>query len=651
MRTYPQRTYRLGFIPSWQLTLILFTFSLVGCSAGTSNNEAQTSPQISNTLSYKALAGEIVVLRANDGNDDSDSVDYQWSQMDGAPVLLGDAKDRNASFLMPPIEDGMDLTFVVDAHHSDGHIVSEMHTVTATSKPHHHHQPPVVTSQYAVFTADKDLDNRIDLYLAMLDGSAVYRLNEPLVPGGAISQFQISPDRRYVAYLADQDTNDVYELYVAHADGSGITKVSGDLVAGGDVGDFAWAPDSSRLAYRATQDTATIAELFVSNVDGTSNERVSGPLVAGGYVFSFAWSPDGTRLAYHADQNTDNVYELFSSRADGTDNARVSGPLIAGGYVSTFAWAPDSSRIAYTARQFTTRTDEIFTSYPDGSSNVRVSHSLPSERDFLSGDMHWAPNSTRIAYRAYYYYSYTSGGTNYFYHAQNLYSARPDGTGATQVSAVPVAYNEYRNLSRVAWAPDSSRIAYQAEQDADDTYELYTSGPDGSGNVRVSGSLVTGGNVYYDFAWAPDSSRIAYLADQITDNVDELFTSDPIGNGNVRVSGSLVSGGNVYYDFAWAPDSRFLAYRADQSVDGRAELFTATADGSLNPRVSGPMVLNGDVVGYVWSNDGTRLVYRADQLVDEQFELFVAAPDGNAVNANISGTLTTNGDVFSFATH
>ena len=62
------------------------------------------------------------------------------------------------------------------------------------------------------------------------------------------------------------------------------------------------------------------------------------------------------------------------------------------------------------------------------------------------------------------------------------------------------------------------------------------------------------------------------------------------------------------------------------------------------------MAFDGDVAGFVWSVDGTRLVYRADQLVDNQYELFVAAPDGNAVNDNISGTLTTNGDVGHFAT-
>ncbi len=651
MYVYSQNICQRGFLSVSYLLLIASFLALAGCGGGGSVEDSQTTP-MSNAASYEAQPGAIVVLHTEEGEENSGLVSYQWSQMDGEPVLLGDERDRNANFVMPPVEDGQDLTFVVDARHSDGKMVTEMHTVTANSRRKHRHQPPVVTPQYVVFTADKDLDNRTDLYLAMLDGSAVYRLNDPLVPGGQVHEFKISPDRRYVAYRADQDSDNVTELYVAHTDGSGVSRVSGALVFGGYVQyDFAWAPDSSRVAYRANQDTDNVVELYVAYADGSGVSRVSGALVFGGDVqYDFAWAPDSSRVAYLADQNTDGLVELFVSRSDGTDNARVSGALIAGSWgVNNFAWAPDSTQVAYTAWQLTTRTPEIFTSYPDGTGNVRVSHPLPSDEDYIIGDFYWAPDSSRIAYRAYYNYYYSSGGSYYVYYAENLYTTRPDGTEATQVSVVPARYNEYRNLSSVKWAPDTSRIAYKAEQDTDNVSELYSSGPDGSSNVRVSGSLVADGNVNYDIAWSPDSSRIAYRADQLTDNVVELFTSDPIGNGNIRVSGSLVTDGYIG-NFSWSPDGLYLAYEANQLSDNRRELFTATPDGSLNPRVSGPLAYNGNVAGFVWSQDGSRLVYRADQLVDEQYELFVAAPDGNTINDNISGTLTTNGDVFNFAT-
>ena len=83
-----------------------------------------------------------------------------------------------------------------------------------------------------------------------------------------------------------------------------------------------------------------------------------------------------------------------------------------------------------------------------------------------------------------------------------------------------------------------------------DVYEAYNGGGDLStgctaNDVRISGDLVRGGDVS-SFAWAPDSSRIAYIADQDTDTVSELYTSTPEGAANnVKVSGDMQPLGDV----------------------------------------------------------------------------------------------------------
>ena len=97
------------------------------------------------------------------------------------------------------------------------------------------------------------------------------------------------------------------------------------------------------------------------------------------------------------------------------------------------------------------------------------------------------------------------------------------------------------NVEDFLWAPDSSRIAYVADQDTNDKDELYTSLPDGSNNVKVSGTLVPSGDVM-DFLWAPNSSRIAYRADQDTNNRNELYNSQPDGSNNVKVNGAIGTG-------------------------------------------------------------------------------------------------------------
>ena len=55
-----------------------------------------------------------------------------------------------------------------------------------------------------------------------------------------------------------------------------------------------------------------------------------------------------------------------------------------------------------------------------------------------------------------------------------------------------------------------------------------------------------------EFKWASDNSGLGYIADQDTDTVDELFASQPNGGNNTLLSGTLVSGGDVF-SFDWVP--------------------------------------------------------------------------------------------------
>ncbi len=69
---------------------------------------------------------------------------------------------------------------------------------------------------------------------------------------------------------------------------------------------------------------------------------------------------------------------------------------------------------------------------------------------------------------------------------------------------------------------------------------------------RTSPSCRVGDDVD-SFEWAPDSSRLAYRADQDTINVKELYSSRPDGTDNMKISGDLVPGGNVTNTYEWVP--------------------------------------------------------------------------------------------------
>jgi Tol biopolymer transport system component len=518
-----------------------------------------------------------------------------------------------------------------------------------------------------VFIADNDSDGNKELYVALNDGASVLMLST----GGDVKDFKISPDGSRVAYRADQDTPGVIELYVNSINGGTPVKVHPDFPFGrnvellpalpaNDLDVFSWSPNSAWIAYIADQTSDTVYEIYVAAPDGLSNFKVSGSLVGNGDVIDFEWAPNNSHIAYRADEDTEGVYELYTTTPAATptlnkvsdlppsvvpNDVVVPRPGIpndtAGAlYLDAFEWAPDSSVIAYVADQIANDVFELFTVPPDGlAPSTEVSAISGSPFDVL--EFKWAPDSSRIAYRA-------DQNTEEIF---ELFTATPDGSDNDEVSLLDRINIPLSDVSTFSWAPDSSRIAYIANQDTDTVFELYTSSPDGITlpvNVKVSfDPLVLNGNIS-TFAWAPDSSLIAYLADQDNDTVNELYTSPPDSNtGNTKASFEpLVPGGTVF-SFAWAPDSSRIAYRADQDTDNIFELYSSLPDGSVNDKLSGLLTPGGRVVAFEWAPDTSRIAYIADQDTDNVFELFSSQPDGSG-NGNISGPLVPNGNVSAF---
>ncbi len=109
-----------------------------------------------------------------------------------------------------------------------------------------------------------------------IEGGAAITLNSPLIAGGTVSFFHISPDSSRVVYLADQDTDNVSELYSVPLTGGLPTKLNGALVTGGDVQccNFSISADSARVAYLADQDTDNVTELYSVPITGGAHHKV-----------------------------------------------------------------------------------------------------------------------------------------------------------------------------------------------------------------------------------------------------------------------------------------------------------------------------------------------------------------------------------------
>ncbi len=192
-------------------------------------------------------------------------------------------------------------------------------------------------------------------------------------------------------------------------------------------------------------------------------------------------------------------------------------------------------------------------------------------------------------------------------------------------------------LNRFWLSPDGRHAAYRVLNGND--VELKHVKLDGTGVVDVHPTLAPGGDVWRaEQFWSPDGTKLAYVADQDVDDQRELYVSNADGTGNMKLSGTLGPDQDVRHRdgiarFLWSPDGNHIAYVADAETDEVQELFVVPADGSAAPRkVSGAMQPDGDIDSesdrvnrFQWSPDGTCLLYWADQLADTVIQLFAVS--------------------------
>lgn len=200
-------------------------------------------------------------------------------------------------------------------------------------------------------------------------------------------------------------------------------------------------------------------------------------------------------------------------------------------------------------------------------------------------------------------------------------------------------------------------LVFSADKDTDGVTELYAVREDGSGLRKLSGTMVSGGNVSL-FKLSPDRSKVAYSADQDTDGIIELYVVDIDGSNLTKVSLGLGANADVYHGntndaFWWSPDSTRLVYLADADIDEIRELFLVNADGSDHHKINGsvgsptPVVQIGQAK---WSPDGRYVAYYVRTLnpfysgfaVDRIAINTHDTATGQPNSVRVSGTLAAN---------
>jgi Tol biopolymer transport system component len=270
----------------------------------------------------------------------------------------------------------------------------------------------------------------VDVFQMSTDGSGTpLQLNPPLAAGRSCDWLVLSPDGERVVYYADQDHDERYELYSVALGGGAAVKLNDELMPGGRIFDWEITPDDESVVYTADTEGDGIVELFTAPLAGGSAPvKLNAPLGPTADIGVFEISPDGARVAFVADLQTDEAYELYSVPIDGSaPPVQLSGtsfPPANLWHRKQFHFAPDSAFLVYATDGdgvpfgFVGEPIELYAVPADGSSeSVPLSGPMPSGGSVIAGS-----------------------GSNYF-----VFNAR------------------------------GSRIAYVADQDLNNTFELYGS--------------------------------------------------------------------------------------------------------------------------------------------------------------------------------
>ncbi len=430
------------------------------------------------------------------------------------------------------------------------------------------------------------------------------------------------PASSFLALRANLDDPDAYGLYLCGADGSHLRRASGPLGLLYGVDDHHFSPDRTRIAYTDDQEVGDEKDLYVLDLPSGAPQKLTGPHQAGQYVSTIRWSPDGSQLLIYGDLEGDATYALYVVSAAGGPPVPVSDPddLV---FYSSWGWSPDSTRLTYQASTVAAGVNgplSVFTVKADGTGRTNVSGAMVAggrvrPLQIGAGESPWSPDSSRIAFIA----------DKEVDEKFELYTVKPDGTGL--LKTIP-ATSASHDLWGFRWAPVGLRIA--ALMQASNYSAIWTAAP-GVAALQVSEA----GAFAYQYAWRPDGTSLAYTSNSI-----DLALAPALGGATKLLAHHAAAGDSIdAFTLAWAPDGSRIAYLAGDVDIIQDHRRVYSADPSLAapaPILHSPQVVvgAGDATDFRWSPDSSRLLFRAaataTALADGRPELHLARADGSS---------------------
>jgi hypothetical protein len=419
-------------------------------------------------------------------------------------------------------------------------------------------------SQFVIYVADQEVDNRAELYRVPVGGGQSVKLNPPLVAGGNVTDFKLDPDSGRVIYVADQETNEVFELWSIAGTGGGLFKLSGPFVAGGDIGLFKIDPLSDRAVYTADQETDGKYELYSVRVTGGTPVKLNPPIALAGGGDSGLYSdwdvnpvvPVVVFIAREAGAPGGRVYMMPT--AGGVPPTLLSFSLLSTQRIRSVRISPAGDRVVFAVTTSlggqNSTLGNLYSNLIGGGGAANVTET--ADPLFGTNDYQILPDGSRVVYT---FQNNAAGPVR-------LESATLLGVRAPLY--VPGASDPAVGFFR--FSPDSDWVMYQTAGDFL-ARRLYTVPPTG-GNATNHGisefSLIL-----------PDSSRLLYRRAAGPNNESDLFSAQIFG-GDPRNLSRLFPAGFVAEAQA-SPDSQWIVFLLQQN--SRYELRVSDGVQALPP--------------------------------------------------------------------
>src|SRR5262249_52431130 len=137
----------------------------------------------------------------------------------------------------------------------------------------------------------------------------------------------------------------------------------------------------------------------------------------------------------------------------------------------------------------------------------------------------------------------------------------------------------------------SKRVVYIADQETNDTFELWSVPIAGGTPIKLNGPLVAGGNVE-NFAIDPYNERVVYNADAETDGLNELYSAPVGGGGSIKLNPTLAqtlpNDAGITY-FVLDPAYGSVGFIAREASEKGGSLYTIPTIGGSRYKLNLPL--------------------------------------------------------------